>query len=76
MSEMTKAERLELSKVIRLRLKVAKDDVAQMEARHLIDIEAQLAAEFSANHSAWAEIVATAKQQVAKADAEIAKRCR
>jgi hypothetical protein len=76
MERMTKAERLELGKLIRLRANVAKADVAQMEARHLADIEAQLAAEYSANHSAWAEITASAKQAVAKADAEIAERCR
>jgi hypothetical protein len=75
-NEMTKAERLELGKLVRLRASVAKADVAQMEARRLADVEAQLAAKYSAIDSAWAEITASAKQAVAKADAEIAERCR
>jgi hypothetical protein len=73
---MTKAERLELGQLIRLRAKVAKDDVVQMEARHLADVEAQFAAQYSANHSAWAEITASADQAVVKADAQIAEHYR
>lgn len=72
---MTVAERLELGKVVRLNAKVAKAEVAALAARRLADVEAQLAAKYSANHDAWAEIAAAAKNAVAKADAKIAEHC-
>lgn len=73
---MSKGERLELAKLVRLRGKVAKDDIDQRAARLLADVEAQLAARYPANHEAWAEITERAKKSIAAADAEIAHRCR
>ena len=76
MELMTKAERLELGKVVRLRAKVAKDDAEAQGRRLLADFEAQLAARYPENNPAWAEITATARQAVEDADAKIAQLCR
>ena len=76
MELMTKAERLELGKVVRLRAKVAKDDAEAQGRRLLADFEAQLAARYPENNPAWAEITATARQAVEAADAKIAQLCR
>ena len=76
MELMTKAERLELGKVVRLRAKVAKDDAEAQGRRLLADFEAQLAARYPENNPAWAEITATAKRAVEDADAQIAQLCR
>jgi len=73
---MTQGERTELSKLVRIRARVAKADVDALAARHLADVEAELAARYSANHQAWAEITTEAKAAIAAADAEIAERCR
>jgi hypothetical protein len=72
---MTQAERAELAKVVRLRARVAKDEVGHQEAIRLADVEAQLSARFSVSDEAWADIAAQAEAVVAAADAEIAKRC-
>ena len=76
MELMTKAERLELGKVVRLRAKVAKDDADAQGRRLLADFEAQLAARYPENNPAWAEITATARAAVEAADAQIAQLCR
>ena len=76
MELMTKAERLELGKVVRLRAKVAKDDAEAQGRRLLADFEVQLAARYPENNPAWAEITATAKHAVEDADAQIAQLCR
>jgi hypothetical protein len=73
---MTQGERIELSKLVRIRARVAKADVDALAARHLADVEAELAARYSANHHAWAEVTQQAKAAIATADAEIAERCR
>jgi hypothetical protein len=73
---MTAAERTELGKLVRLRGKVAKEDIGAREARLVADFESKLAAEYSFDDAAWATITADAAQQVAEADAKIAERCR
>ncbi len=73
---MTKAERLELGKVVRLRAKVAKDDAEAQGRRLLADFEAQLAARYPENNPAWAEITTTARRAVEDADVQIAQLCR
>jgi hypothetical protein len=72
---MTQAERTELAKVVRLRAKVAKDEVCHQEALLLADVEAQLSAKYSVSDEAWADLTGQAAAVVAAADAEIAKRC-
>lgn len=72
---MSKAERLELAKVIRLRAKVAKDETAAEEKRLLADFETQLAAQYPEDHPAWEQIAETARTAVAAADRQIAELC-
>lgn len=76
LTPITKAERMELAKVIRLRAKVAKDEVNVQEKRLLADFESQLAAIYPQNHPAWSEITQTANRMVAEADTQIAHICR
>jgi hypothetical protein len=73
---MLKAERLELAKVVRLRVKVAKNEVDKRVTRVLADVEAQLAAQYPSNHAAWKEITKQAEDYIAQADKDIAERCR
>jgi hypothetical protein len=73
---MSTAERLELSKVVRLRAKVAKNDVMASIAQQLANVEKQLAARYSGNEVKWAELKKDAEKTVMRADAELAKRCR
>lgn len=75
MSTMTRGERTELARVLRLRTRVLKADVDVRGAQILADVEAQFAAQYSASHEAWAEITADARRVVAAADAQIAARC-
>lgn len=73
-SPMSRVERTELAQLVKLRGRVAKEDIATREAQLLADVEAQLAARYDPRHEAWAEI--TERAQKAVADAEIAARCR
>jgi hypothetical protein len=73
---MSVAERLELAKQVRLRAKVAKNDVNANIAQQLANVEAQLAARYDENHGKWADLTRHAKEAVKKADEELAKRCR
>lgn len=73
-SVMTKSERDELAKVARMQAKVAKADIEQRQRDLLADVEGQLAAQYSAQHEAWEELVAEAKLAVDAVDAEIARR--
>lgn len=73
---MKKAEQMELARVVRLRAKIAKEDLEQHGARLIAEAEAQLAAIYPNNHPAWAEITERVEKLVLEADAEIAARCR
>jgi lipopolysaccharide biosynthesis regulator YciM len=73
---MLKAERLELAKAVRLRVKVAKNEVDKRVTRMLADVEAQLAAQYPSAHAAWKEITKQAEDYIAQADKDIAERCR
>ncbi len=75
-SGMTRAERLELAKVVRLRAKVTLHDIDQKVAQQLAHVEAQLAAQYSPNHEKWAHITKRAGELVAQGDKEIATLCR
>jgi hypothetical protein len=72
----SKSERDDLARVIRLRAKVAREAVAQRESEQLAGVEEQLAARYRADHKLWADITAEAEDAVNKADAQIAKICR
>jgi hypothetical protein len=72
---MTRRDRDDLQKVVRMRERLAKAGIAAQEAELLADVERQLSAIYSANDEAWAEITAAAMKAVADADAQIAQRC-
>lgn len=71
----SRAERLELAKLVRARMRVVRHAISHQEARQLAELDRQLAAEYSAAHERWTKITQDARQRVAQADAEIAKRC-
>ncbi len=72
----SKSEREELARVVRLRMKVAKADIDKREAILLADVEKQLSSIYKVDDSIWADITNRAKQEIAKADQEIARLCR
>jgi hypothetical protein len=76
MGEMTSGERQDLSRLVRINAKVAKDDADARGKWMLADAEAKLAAVFKAEDDAWADIVKAATRHVAEADAAIAALCR
>lgn len=75
-TSISRTERIELARLVKLRARVAKEDIATREAALLADVEAQLAAHYSSRHEAWVEITEGARKAVADADSEIAARCR
>jgi hypothetical protein len=75
-NSMTKGERTEIGRVLKLNAKVAKDGIESHAARVLVNIEAQLAAEYPEDHAAWADVTERAERAVAEADTQIAQRCR
>ena len=66
----------ELKGLLRRREHVAKSQAKQRSAELLADVEAQLAAEYRFDDERWKDVNAAARAAVAKADAEIAERCR
>jgi hypothetical protein len=75
MTTMTSKEREQLARLLRLRAKVAKDAIGQQEAMLRADVEAQLSAQYKFDDAKWQDVTRVAQEAVAKADAEIAKRC-
>jgi hypothetical protein len=73
---MTKGEREELSRVVRMRAKLARSMVTERGAQLLADVEAQLSAEYASGHEAWAHIVSAAQDAVREADSRVAAICR
>jgi len=72
---MTTAERVELSRVVRMRAKIRRADVDEFKARQLAEVEKQLATTYAANDKRWATITAFAQKAVKQADAAIRKIC-
>ena len=75
-ASMTRTERQDLARVVRLRAKIVRNELETQADKILADVEQQLAARYSKSHELWADVVKEAEEVVAKADAEIAKRCR
>jgi len=73
---MTSVERAELGKLLRLRGKVAKEDLKARGAEQMALVERQLCARYTAGAAAWREIAAAADAAVKAADAAVAERCR
>jgi len=74
-AEITKAERLDLAKLARLRERVARSEVDQRAAELRADVEAQLSAVYRFSDEAWTDVTATADAAVQQADAEVARIC-
>lgn len=72
---LTKAERTELTSIVKMRGRLAREGVALRQAELLADFEAQLAAVYDSNADAWREVTQEADRLVAAADAEVAARC-
>jgi hypothetical protein len=72
----TRRERDDLAALVRRREKVAKAAAKERSAQLLAEIEAKLADSFDAEDALWADVTRTAQAEIAKADAEIARRCR
>jgi hypothetical protein len=75
MSEMTRADRTELARVVRMRSKVARNGIEARQAELLVEFETQLAADYEFDDARWAAVTAAAKRAVAEADAEVAAAC-
>jgi hypothetical protein len=73
--KMTRTERLELVKIVRSRVRLAKDDVETRKRQILADAEAALSAEFKEQDAAWADIMAEARAYVAEVKAKIDAIC-
>jgi hypothetical protein len=76
-SRMTKAERDELVKLVKLRERVAKTEAVQRSAELLAEFERQLASVYSFDDDdVWAEAHAAVSEALKKGNAMIAERCR
>ncbi len=73
---MTRAERVELAKLARMRAKVARTEVDQRAAELRADVERQLSATYQFGDEAWRDVTAAAQAAVAAADEQVAARCR
>lgn len=72
---MTRAERLELTKIVRQRARLAKDDVNARHAQIVADAEQALAKKFRADDAAWAEVMTEAKDYMAEVQAKVRAKC-
>jgi hypothetical protein len=73
---MTRAEREDLLKVVRIRAKVAKADAGARSAKLKAEFEAQLAAEYSYDDDAiWQQAHAAARTAAQEAQHIVARRC-
>ena len=73
--DMTRRDREELGKVIRLRARVAKAGLITLAADRKADVERQLSAIYKADAKEWREITAEADRVVATAQAAVARIC-
>ena len=73
---MTKGERVELSRLARMRARVAKADIDAIRAERLAAFESELAREFPADDPRWTAIAEEADRLVTALDAQIANICR
>jgi hypothetical protein len=73
---MTKAERSELQRVVRLQARTARARVDALKAARLEELEAELSALYPPEDPRWAEVTAAAEVAVRAADAAVAAACR
>lgn len=72
---LTRKDRDELVKVVRMRAKLAHADIAERQARLKAQIENELSAVFEADDSRWRDLTEEAMRDFRRLDAELAKRC-
>jgi hypothetical protein len=72
---MTSKERDELTKIIKLRMRVAKASLDTLAADRRAEVEAQLSAIHKADSELWKDITEKADQAVKDADVQIAQIC-
>lgn len=76
MSEtLTRKDRDELVKVIRMRVKLAHADVAERQARLSAQIEQELSAKFESEDERWRDLTTEAQDHLRRIDGELANRC-
>lgn len=73
---MSRGDRDKMEKVVNMRARLAKDGVDVRGAERLAEGEAALAQTYPRTHEAFADITAMAEVLIAKADSELAERCR
>jgi hypothetical protein len=76
MTDMTRRDRDDLQKVVRLRTKLAKDGIAGREAELLAMVEDELGMSFRFDQDVIADITRQAEEAITAADAALAQRCR
>lgn len=77
MSEMTKGERDELARLVRMRARVAKDQATTRGAEMLAEFEAQVATDYHLNdQEVWKEAASVVAAAIEHANARISERCR
>jgi hypothetical protein len=77
MTEISRAEREDLQRLVRQREKVLKSAAKQRSAELLADFENQMGSEYAFDQGAiWQKAAETAKREVKKAQAQVAARCR
>jgi hypothetical protein len=74
-SRMNSAERSELAKLVRLRSRVARNEVMASIVMRLAQFEAQVATKYDKYDEHWAELTREADEKIKQLDGELAKRC-
>jgi hypothetical protein len=72
---MSRTERLELTKIVRQRARLAKDDVAAREAQILADAESALSARFKEDDDAFRDLMVEARAYMAELKSKLDARC-
>ena len=75
MTELTRKDRDELVRVLKMRARLAHADIAERQARLAAQIENELSATFEADDARWADIQREAQAEISRLDGELAKRC-
>ena len=75
MTDMTRADRAELRRVVGMRCKVARNGIKARTAELLAEFEAQVAAEYEFDDARWKDVTTAAARAVAEADALVAAAC-
>lgn len=73
---MTRTERSDLSKIVRMRMRVVRSEIKQKAAEALASVEKQLAAAYPMNDPRWKKISEDAEAMIRQTDKKIAALCR